>query len=410
MHPRRPLLALGLLLPALAACEVEMSKRRQAERTIDQALEVAGQHQPPPATGPAPWTGAPLPITTLDESAWHPLELPEIPYVFGGRRTKAGWLLASVVPDSEAHLDRLTLVHEGEARTLMETEHTPRPLRLGEEILVGLEDEGLGHHLRFDEAEARLERIELPKGNLALAGAKRYVATGWSLSARSFEVYEQGAGTPIYASEEGVRTVGMGVIGDALIVGVQHRDRSTGASVAARAVALSELDQGRGQAAAALAGPARSDLRTIGLGPEHPATIEPFPQQRLQDITVLDEGWLVAVTEGTLAAALRDGVIVARAPGETSGWRLLARDLETGLGVQARGPWICIVEMPTEGQRIHCLAPALGRHLVTPSFEQVHMWDIVEAEDDDGEPGWELVFEISAGAGQPDRAVALPLR
>lgn len=103
----------------------------------------------------------------------------------------------------------------------------------------------------------------------------------------SFRVVELGADSPrtLFESEDGVRTVGMGLIGEHLVVGVQHRDASTGASVAARADAIAELERGNGETASALAGPAGSHLLEIDLATGETRT-EPFPQQRMQSLAV----------------------------------------------------------------------------------------------------------------------------
>jgi hypothetical protein len=208
----------------------------------------------------------------------------------------------------------------------------------------------------------------------------------------------------LFESEDGVRTVGMGVIGERLVVGVQHRDASSGASVAARVHAVTELEQGRGEAAAAIAGPVGSHLLEIDLATGETRT-EPFPDQRMQNLAVLEGGWLVVVGEGTLAKGLRDAVIVARAPDERSGWRLLARDLETSLGIDVGGRWICLTAGSIPGQALHCFSPELGRHLVTPSFsELVLVWDIVSL---DGRT--QLVFGVSARPPEDAQVLALPL-
>jgi hypothetical protein len=396
-------LALLGLASLLAACKQD----DRATQTLEAALEVRREDASPPATPGASWTGEPLSVTEIGPDSWTALELPELPSEpLDGTRLADAWLLRSPDDATRTYTDeRLTLWRdEAQPRLIAEGVSARRVHPLGGETLVSVEDDGDGYHLRL--VGEQLERVELPIGHLVQLGERRFVATGWSLSDTSFRVVELGPEglRTVFESEQGVRTVGMGVIGERLVVGVQHRDASASAPVEARVHALTELEQGRGEAAAALAGPARSHLLEIDLATGETRT-EPFPEQRMQNLAVLEGGWIVVVGEGTLAKGLRDAVIVARAPDETGGWRLLARDLELSLAVEAGGRWICMTTSSIPGQELHCISPELGRHVVTPSFsELVAVWDIAAL---DGRT--QLVFRVSARSSEDVRVLALPL-
>jgi hypothetical protein len=108
----------------------------------------------------------------------------------------------------------------------------------------------------------------------------------------------------------------------------------------------------------------------------------------------------VLLGDGTLARGLRDAVLVARAPGETEGWRLLAEGLELPDQLVQRGPWVCFTEMPGEERAVHCVNPARGAHVASQRLPgNVNLFDIELT------PAPRVIFRQLT----PDRTLAMPL-
>jgi hypothetical protein len=406
----RPRMTLALALTEVALAVVACRSRNDPERVMELALaQGAGELATPSGLAMQPWSGKPLPRTLLADGAWSIVDLP-VANAALGIRTAGGWLV-SVLRSSDADHDEYELVSVpdgGTPRALAERFETrPRFLRAGRDVLVGLEDaggEGPGHLLRF--SGAGLEPLDLPLGHVAAAPDRLVVASGWEMSSRTWRLVANGETGPttLYDGADGERTVGLAVFRGSLVVGVQRLDRSADLPLEERAAAMMEFMAGRPGRAAALAGPAEGYLLTVSLADGSIAR-EPFPAQRPAAVVVLDDGSLVVIGEGTLAAGLRDGVVVARPPGAFAGWRLLAAGIEMPTKEVTGGRWLCFVEMPEHGQVIHCLSPELGRHLVTPPFEDYAVpWEIVS-----DAAGARLFFRQSHVSGRDERLLVLPL-
>ncbi len=164
------------------------------------------------------------------------------------------------------------------------------------------------------------------------------------------------------------RAVGAAILKGNLVLAVHGPDQTQG-TLGERVRAMDHLAKGDGKPAAQLAGPAHGALITL----DATGTVvrrEPVDAQRPAGLAVTADGWLVLLTQGTLAKGLRDAQLLGRAPGAKGGWQVLASDLEMPGQVTARGAWVCVSEMPGPEDRVaHCVDPGRALWVKSPRLK-----------------------------------------
>lgn len=196
------------------------------------------------------------------------------------------------------------------------------------------------------------------------------------------------------------RAVGLAWHEGALRLAVVKPDRSNASSVNERAAALMHGDGAR---LAAMAGPLEGALIAFSTDGRALAR-EPLTEQRPAGLCATGDGWLVMVTEGTLAKGLGDAMLWARAPGADHSWERLATGLVMPGQLRCRAAWACFSEMPGDTFLARCVSPSKRASWKSKPFRtNVILREIVE------QP-WRLVFTELSVTGGESPEWALPLQ
>lgn len=198
------------------------------------------------------------------------------------------------------------------------------------------------------------------------------------------------------------RAVGAAWWNSALWVAVAGPDNSGHASMNERVAAVTASMRGDFEAMTRLAGQPAGFVLT--LRENGSVVMRDQLVQRPTGLVVTDDGWLVVLTEGTLANGLRDAMMLARPPGEKSGWQRLVTGLEMPGQLMQRGQWVCFGEMPGAEARVaHCLNPTRSLYVKTPPVTgNLVLYDFEQSP-------VSLVFNHLRYDGQGDRLLRLPL-
>ena len=174
--------------------------------------------------------------------------------------------------------------------------------------------------------------------------------------------------------------------------------------------AATSLVQGDGRLAASLVPASSARGYLIHMTPDGGvAERETFPEQRTEGgVTVTDDGWVVAISSGTLEKGLTDGIVATRKDSAKDDelWQLLARGIPLAQEGLQRGTWVCFVSMVGDDRVVHCVDPGRGIHVRSPSTDgNVTLMEI----DGRSAPKRLVLRHHRYGQGMTDETLLLPL-